>query len=51
MNGHEAILYGFAKTGVTSNWVDGPNNNSLPINVAMDFDMIDDYISVANAPV
>ncbi|GLR17460.1 LamG domain-containing protein [Portibacter lacus] len=48
LNGHEASLYGFAKTGVTSNWVDGPNNNSLPTNVAMDFDFIDDYISIAN---
>ena len=50
LNGHEATLYGFAKTGVNSNWVGGPNNNNLPTNVAMNFNHIDDYISIANDP-
>ncbi len=48
LNGHEATLHGFAKTGVTSNWVDGPNNNNLPTNSAMSFDFLEDYISIAN---
>ena len=50
LNGHEATLYGFTKTGVTSNWVNTIFSLNLPTNAAMNFNFIDDFISIPNDP-
>lgn len=58
-NGHDGTLYGFAKSGVSSNWVNSPmsllglsyaicKNCTDTLNTAMDFDGINDKISIPN---
>lgn len=60
-NNHSGSLSGFAKTGIASNWVNSTTEHldiaydlctSCPdtINVAMDFDGVNDKISIPNHP-
>jgi hypothetical protein len=47
---HDGTLFGFSKMGTTSNWVSDTLSLSPPKNAAMDFDGVNDYISVLNHP-